>query len=1699
MSVARDINSVLPEIKAAMDRERMLDAWELAQATGLPLEEWPQGEARRQAARLVSNLGNDRLCRTLDWLNWRADRKHPRWFFHALFTRGTRTPGLVLNEQIERRLKVEMPDSDRADLLAYQAWIHAGMRDFDPAYELIHRALAIDPEDSWLHVQYSSILEAHDRYEEALEESLKALTLRPDYRAAVLQSTDVLIHLGRDDDALEFLASAHSRTQQAAFPFRMQAIYSEREDHVNGLRCLAEAEALYPLTPEPMKKWLAGRRADFLYMAGDIDGCLECCDRKGEGFQKLVAENLRKPGARDKLRKRLHVPFVRQHRMTCGPATLAAIASYWGKPHNHLEIAAAICHEGTPWHKEHSWAESQGFIAREFRLTPAILRELIDRGVPFTLTTQWTTGAHLQACTGYDERTGMLLARDPTERHFTEMFLDNLLENHPVDGPRCMVVLPPEEASRLEGVILPGEAAYEAHHQLLQALDGHDRWKVDAALATLRSVAPGSMLALQGEARVAAYLRDPVRELAATEALLARAPAHGHLLLRKSYLLEQLGRRAERREHLERCAADPKLDPVFISELGELLMQDARELPLAEHHLKRALRKRMTHARCYESLARCRDRQHRYEESAPLHRAAATLAPDFEGYARAYFDTCRILRRAEQGLEFLRSRTRQHGLKDPGPWITLASSIDLLRNDREALAVLEEARRALPENGELLMEAGSMMAGWGGELRERGQQWVESARGKVPEGDWLRSSARMAGFLGDRKLAILRARTLLKTEPLAIDAWRMLVRLVAEEEGEKAAMTLVDEAVRQHPHQTGLWALQAEWNRSSPAKALEALDRMIELDRHDRWAWRERALRREEVGRKEEAIADAREALALDPCDAMSHGILGVVLRACGQRDEARREFQEALKLDIDYVFAARRLLELAQDRNASLEAIRFIKDQMRQQVSTGDIVPAYQELAWRFIEPPELLAQLKGFCLERPDLWQTWQARLRQALQMRDAGEALSTAQTLTANFPLLPRAWMELAEVHRAMGRMIEEEKAVATALDLSPGWDEAARQHADVLERMGRVPEAEAIMRRALSLEPLNAANYGVLADFLRRTGRRAEALQLLRKSVEIAPYYDWGWEARARWGREDGDVAAVVADLEAATAREGHRRRWWSQAANVRSILRQEEECLAAIRRGLEIAPEDRDLRDQYAHQLCNMDRHDEAVAACVAVAGEDRTPTSLEGRRAWILMQAGQPVKAIETMQALLAREPDYEWGMSQLAEWLSRRGDWDKLRDLALKWTRLSPGESRTWGYLGQAERALKNVEAAKQAYLHGYQMQPDYFFAGRQLADIQMELREFDAAAATIRMLRHYAPSPHITCDAIELALKRSDQAAALQELGALFRDPEVDAEAFHWCAGLFQKAGQETALNEWLTEQIGRGGPDTPPGALVALLATLPAKRRLKDALTWILREAQGSPARADAWQWALDQAGREGRADLLRKWTAEHRRELQADGRLWRSAGGAMADANMPNEGVAWLSGWQQRPDDVTAPMLADLAGMCDRATGPGDALKMAADVRRHALARFPADRVASALRGLLAFHCATVGQLDEARALLAEFEPGMVNEHCRQLVCFAEAIIASAEGRNEDAANKARSALLYLTGYANDPPTQNARARGELALVSHQKWAKGRIGLLRKKWNLPKPDGSSGGLEMGEWGKIGIGTVLVVLYVLLKACT
>ncbi|HEY8961450.1 MAG TPA: tetratricopeptide repeat protein, partial [Luteolibacter sp.] len=1291
----------LGRIRNLIDDGKPLSAWKIARDQG-PLSNWAPGDALHEAGRLALRLGNDRLGRSLQWFNWRHDRNHPRSYYHALYSRWqTKAPVLFLPEirtKIDSLASSEEGDI-RADLLAMEGWILATVRDFSRANAAMRQALDLAPESAWLLTQQASVWELEDRYDEALESAREALRLKPHYRPAVLQAADSLVHLGLDDEAIELLRNAHQATEENLFALRLQALYSEREDHANGLWCLDEAEARMPLLSPAMNDWMEGRRADFRYQANDFPGCLKHCDGKKDGYHKRMAEQLRRPGALDQPRRRLEVPFIRQHNMTCAPATLASLAKFWGRHHEHLSIAAEICREGTPWHKERGWAEANGFIAKEFRFTREILVALIDRGIPFTLTTTAVTSAHLQACIGYDKRCDVVLLRDPTHRHYGEMMIEGLVAAHPLQGPRCMMLLPREEAARLDGLHFPDEALYEARHHFGLAKERHDRWKAQEAVSTMRAMAPEHPLTRDAESELAVFLGHHAKALQITDDLLRSFPDHEPLHLRRIQALRQTGDRQAVHATLHNLVRRRGCDPVFVSELGDMLLEDARRLPWAGYYLRRAMRMRPGDGAALENFARWYLKAGDFTRAAALRRHASTASPAWEPYAEAYFESCRSCGKIEEGLRFLADRC---GLKSWSPWLTHAWALQSVGRAPEAKNVLERAFQAFPGDGDLKLRAARLMISWGGDDRLAGFQWIEETRSKVDEGIWLRQAANAAVFAGDRPRAIRLWRELLRVEPLSLEAYEALPQLIAEEQGRLEAVAFLRNATAQHPRHQVLWRIRARWEQS-PEETLPVLDRILEMDPDDHWALRERTEIRWQTGDSTGALADAEEAVARDPFNAASHGVLAVRLHRQGRTGDAVAEIREALKHGIDYTFGIAKLMEWSTTHAARQEAVEFVEAEMRRQVSNGDCVPEYQSQAWRVLSPSVLLERLQGFCQERPDLWQTWSARLDHALRMDRLEEANRCAAHLRTAFPLMPRTWMEQAKVRRAAGDKQGELEAFRKTMELSPGWDWAARQFSEALERAGQFEEAERVLREAVQREPLNCANHGLLADLLLKLNQKDAALDCLRRAVDMGPYYTWGWTTLARLARELGKEESFRKPFDRRNESQSKDPEWWLVAAEIYDALEEPEASLAAIQKGLALAPAHLELKDKHATTLCALGRFEEALAVCESSTNEAGPPIALQGRHAWVRMESGNGPAAIREMQAVLEKDPAYGWGWGRLASWHYARNDWKSLAASSEQWTRYCPDQSIAHGHLALAAEELQDLPKAKLAYQRAY------------------------------------------------------------------------------------------------------------------------------------------------------------------------------------------------------------------------------------------------------------------------------------------------------------------------------------------------------------------------------------------------------------
>ena len=188
---------VLASIEAVYERGLYLDAWNLAKPWG-ELRHWSGTEALVLGGRIAAQLGARRLgCR----LHLKAFRQDPDsedawlWAMRALLAR--RGP-YAAREAMRRQGRV----IESVEALGLCAELAVHLRDLDEADRHLARALGREPENAWLHVVQAMAHRAADSYDAALAAATRALEVRPWFRPAVDARAEILIQLGRDEEAL---------------------------------------------------------------------------------------------------------------------------------------------------------------------------------------------------------------------------------------------------------------------------------------------------------------------------------------------------------------------------------------------------------------------------------------------------------------------------------------------------------------------------------------------------------------------------------------------------------------------------------------------------------------------------------------------------------------------------------------------------------------------------------------------------------------------------------------------------------------------------------------------------------------------------------------------------------------------------------------------------------------------------------------------------------------------------------------------------------------------------------------------------------------------------------------------------------------------------------------------------------------------------------------------------------------------------------------------------------------------------------------------------------------------------------------------------------------------------------------------------------------------------------------------------------
>ena len=1404
------LSGIFTKVLDLYNESMFLSAWEIGKPHG-PLESWPGTEARVLAGRLAPHLGAPRLSNYLHINALRADPTNANaQYFYVWWALNYRGGLHAWHERTRLGAPTSNDSVDHCDYHGQCAAILGTLRDFERAEDHTTRALEAVPDRSWAHIERARLYEREDRYGKALEAAQHALELDPTFHSAVHAVAYYHRLLDQPAESIALLRNRAAVSESSgALAFLIELLMDEREfDDVP--RLLDAFERVTPLREKTTNQWVHAKRADYASETGDLTGALEHMEEIDHPYYETVRSKLRTfvEGHSDKPRRAfLNVPFIRQHHMTCAPATLSALSKFWNKPAEHLAVAEAICYDGTPWHSERQWAEEQGWVVREFTIDWPSAMMLIERRVPFTLTTTQGAQGHLQAVVGFDEALGVLMIRDPFVTSIIETNAEQFLKSQRVVGPRGMAIVPDAQAALMDGIELVDAEHYDLYHRFHIALSRHDRSGATEELQIMRDANGAHRLTLMAALALASYDSNQIEAERALTALLEQFPDDSRIQAGLLDVMRESRTRDARLEWLREITDKQHASPLMLVELGVELSSDDRESEQAMWYVRRGLRRQPDTGIAVYHLATLHWKAYRRSEALELFRFAACLEDRQEGMSQAYFTAARALGETEAALSFLQNRVAQLGTQSSQAAMSLFWALDQLGRSDEAFSILERALDVRPDDGDLMVFAAARFAEYG-EL-DQAHAAIEAAEGKSPWIVWLRAAAQIDRISGLHEAASRLWKQVLEVDPADFIAHREIALLESERSSPEAAREHLGRATSDFPYHVGLLKLYYDWTSDQPAEEREAvLRRLLDIDTADAWVHRELAMNMKLQVRLEEALEFADQALTLEPLAESGHSVRGSVLHMLGRRDEAAEAYRTAIQFSADAQFAIHQLIDIVgDDLEKRKQAVFYVESQLIEQPMFGEGVLTFREAARGVLTPGELLLSLRNIHRQRPDLWHAWSALGQHLAHMGSLDEALDIATEATERFPRLPHVWLDLGSVHRERMEIDDEIAAMTRCVEMSPMWSHAVLALCGAHERNGGLEESEQVLERGLHHTPLATELRAALANLYHRTNRKDQALEAVRRVLRTSPDNDWAWHTLSDWIEEDGDRTSIVEEAVALAESRPVETQQWIRLGEIQMQQGDYSAAITSLDKALAIDPTHSPAWDTKAQALVQLGSFAEAVDTLESAPFPEGLPLNLRGRIAWVHAQRGDVTGAIATMEKLVEISPDYLWGWYSLAEWYEQRGRHEDCMRATERLVWLDPDNPVPHGWLGSMKRQSGDSEGAAEVFRRAMHMHPRYTYAGRQLFELQCESKDYGEAEHTIEVFAQFAPEDSIIEARAFLEVARGNGERALSLMRQLASNLEVDGDVITRTATTLTDGGHRDALLPMLRELLEEG----------------------------------------------------------------------------------------------------------------------------------------------------------------------------------------------------------------------------------------------------------------------------------------------------
>ncbi|MEM3397377.1 MAG: tetratricopeptide repeat protein [Thermoplasmata archaeon] len=532
-------------------------------------------------------------------------------------------------------------------------------------------------------------------------------------------------------------------------------------------------------------------------------------------------------------------------------------------------------------------------------------------------------------------------------------------------------------------------------------------------------------------------------------------PEKKEYFMGKGLALMQIGRFEEALSNFEKARNIDQSDPEILYQMGEVMTKLGRTNEAVEYYtLASALRP--DDVRILLRKGQSQIKVGRLEEGLVSLMGAMNRAP--------------------QDVELLRQ------IKDV--LLTLKRTEDVIEYCNKILELAPDDIETLKDKIECLISIGKY---------DEANREIESGLGRFIDELALLDLKKQLHVLRNEKEEALRVcNRILMRNPQNRGCWLDKARLLWDFGRLEEALAAVREAIALEPNEIAPYfdAAKILLEMDKPSDAINYYDGVLKIDGENTKAWEYKGDALIKLGKKEEALLCYEQAVKVaDNADAFLK--LGKALQDDGKVEEAIEKFRSAIAIMPDNIEAWKALGNLYMLRDDFAAA----KDAFEKVVRTG-----------------------------KAD-WETWYLMGRANFRTGLVNEAIEYYEKALQIESRAPVVYMALAEIYASREKLPEAVDCYAKVLQLNPDYKEALQNRALLLEKLGRYNEAISDYDRLIGLEPENKYVWNAKGLCLIKMERYEDALRCFERALEIDREFAPAFE-----GRKTAQIRMIEKNIE-----------------------------------------------------------------------------------------------------------------------------------------------------------------------------------------------------------------------------------------------------------------------------------------------------------------------------------------------------------------------------------------------------------------------------------------------------------------------------------------------------------------------------------------------------------------------------------------